>query len=208
ECRCTRPSDIDGLRVMQFMSPTSCKYWLVLALALLLPARAISQVTPNCPISDRLQPSVMPSPCGTPALLCGVARCSGYDGVICLVSFGLYRGTGGRDVGDYRCPPRNRLYSPLGWVRPDDIIARILRARSLRFNNNYLLELDDDFSDTLKNLLAGSTDTSVPFWLIIKNTNATPVNFVAYTLISDTPLANVYGDNDRVLWENSDGIFS
>ncbi|SFV00882.1 hypothetical protein [Bradyrhizobium arachidis] len=185
------------------------KYWLILALALLSPARAISQVTPSCPISDRPQPSVIPSPCGTPALLCGVNRCSGFDGVICLVSFGLYRGTGGQDVGDFRCPPRHKLYSPLlGWVRPDDIIARYLRLRSLRFNNNYLLQLDDDFSDALKNLTAKSTDTSTPFWLIIKNTNATPVNFLAYTLISDTPLDNVYDDNDRVLWEKSDRIFS
>jgi hypothetical protein len=111
-------------------------------------------------------------------------------------------------VGDYRCPPRNKLFSPLGWVRSSDFIAYLLSVRMLRFNNNYAQALDDEFADALKNLDAKSSDTSVPFWLIIRNTSAKPINFIVYTMTSDTALASAFDDNDRVLWENSDRVFS
>ena len=116
---------------------------------------------------------------------------------------------GAQDVGDFRCPPRKKVFSPaFGWVESTELIATALQFRLLRVNNDNSLALDDPLADALKNLIGRAYDESIPFWLIVKNATTSTKTIRVYTLISDLPMDDVYDDNDRVLWEQGDNIFS
>lgn len=177
--------------------------------AALWPAATWAQGVPECRISEKPAPRVKPSACGASTVLCPVQACGGVSGITCVVGFGLYRGTGNASSRAFLCPPRKKVFSLAGqWVRTDDYLGRILEARLLSMSNKNSIALDDQLVGAFSQMVQKAADTTVPFWIIIRNESDNDVELKFYVLSSQSPLSGVYDDGDRTLWEHGDAIFN